>query len=515
MVGNGNHPLDTRHYDDYTLEEYVLGMLLPDEEDEIRQHLSVCGSCRAKASDIEQVCRRVTYDLHHELDGAQPKSPLSFDQIASEWHRPPRRVQWPYRLQRALPNPSIAVLVLLFIATFIVLTPNSDAAYLRRLDLVTEYHGPTVKVAATTADGLLIARLASDDVQAIDFIQEITLTRHLVFSPDGNWLAVQQDDTLHIIEARSSGAHIQVELNGTGHWAWSPSSDELAYTDGTGQLVLFDTRTQGNRVLVPVSEGAWGQPVWASGGDSIAYASVVPLPSSGRTIRWQSIWRLDPVTGYRVELARNSAPDDMILVPAAWFADDRYLLAWDISAAASGDMPTLYRVDSAQHELVALEEQALAQGTELLWQINAEDTMIAEVDERLVMLHLADGTHEVLPNQIPWPYTVDWAPNGAWLAYIANGAVDGLGLYVYTPEQGLLKSLRMPRGAAEKSVMWAGAEHLFVVRQPDNKQISELWLVPLTSGEPPLRILTNARVPRMTSYQDWEWSDVLAVQVVE
>ena len=38
MVGNRDHPLNQRHYNEDTLEEFVLGQLLPDEETQIQQH---------------------------------------------------------------------------------------------------------------------------------------------------------------------------------------------------------------------------------------------------------------------------------------------------------------------------------------------------------------------------------------------------------------------------------------------------------------------------------------------
>ena len=87
-------------------------------------------------------------------------------------------------------------------------------------------------------------------------------------------------------------------------------------------------------------------------------------------------------------------------------------------------------------------------------------------------------------------------------------------MYLFALHENELRPVELPGGAGEKAVFWAGAEHLFVIRQPQNTFISELWLVPLTTGEPPQRVLTNLRQPLTGPYNGWRWHDILAAQVI-
>jgi len=515
MVGNGNHPLNQSHYDEITLQEYVLGQLLPDEEEAIRQHLAMCAMCRTEVAALQAFCQRLSTDLDRELDEAEPSPRLSFDRIGSEWRKPPRRVSFVYRLQQLAPSTSTFVLLTLFTLAFLLLLPGGETAALRSLELPKDYYGPPAMAAASTNGGLVVVRLLHDDAQVVVHVPYITNPRNLQFSPDGRWLAVQQKRTLHIIESAESGAHIQLETEESTDWSWSPDSQMLAYTDGTGQLVAYDVDTQSERVLVPSDEYAWGLPVWTADGSQIAYAVVVPLPSEGESRVRQGIWRVNPITGYRVELARNPSPDTSLLVPAAWVDDDAALLAWDVQAGVAGDPVALYRVDVITHNVAEVTGQSLAQGTRLAWPVSSNGVTLAVDHDRLVALSLAELTSQPIADQIPWPQVLDWAPNGAWLAYTVAGAPEGHGLYVYALQEAELRAIDLPGGATEKSVSWAGPEHLFVIRQTTGgDSTSELWLVPLTTGQAPQRVMTNVRVPKMGPYNGWRWQDVLTTQVI-
>ena len=103
MVSNGDHPLNT-HYDETTLEEYVLGQLLPDDEQKIRQHLLSCSQCRTTVSELQWLTKQLKTKLHDDLDDAEPDSPLSFDKIAEDWRKPRRGADFAYHAQRSDPR---------------------------------------------------------------------------------------------------------------------------------------------------------------------------------------------------------------------------------------------------------------------------------------------------------------------------------------------------------------------------------------------------------------------------
>lgn len=514
MVSNGNHPLEQPHYDEIALEEYVLGQLLPDEEDAIRQHLVLCATCRARVAEYQAACQTIRADLAKELDKVAPGPQVSFDRISAEWRKPPRRVHVFYRLQRLTPSTSSLVMLTLFIVAFLLLMPSSDTAALRSLDLASDYNGPPAVMAASTDHGLVVLRMDGGEVEVISRMSYMINPRNLQFSPDGQWLALQQGSTLHIIETRDEGTRIKVPLQETADWSWSPDSQSLAYTDGAGQLAVYNVKSQTSRVLVPAEECAWGMPVWTNNGQHIAYASVSPLPAGSNFTYQQSIWRVDPVSGFRVELTRNPTPGETLLVPASWINDDAALLVWDVNAGAVGSLPTLYQVDAVAHDIRQIQGQSLAQGLRLAWPVSPQGIALAVHSDQLVFLHLDEGRRQYIPDQLPRPYNVAWAPNGAWMAYTVSGVAEGQGLYLFALQDGQLRQIELPQGATEKAVSWAGPEHLFAIRQPPDSSIAELWLVSLTTNDPPQRIMTNVRMPQTGPYVGWRWQDVLAMQAL-
>jgi Tol biopolymer transport system component len=296
-------------------------------------------------------------------------------------------------------------------------------------------------------------------------------------------------------------------------WAWAPNSRRLAYTDGEGRLALFDVSTQTNRILVPAEEKAWGTPVWSADGSQIAYATAYPLPVDSSVQRQQSIWRVQPDNGYRVELARNTAPDTTLLLPEAWIDGTTAVLAWDLKAGTAGDFPALYRVDVASHQLEPVEALSAAHGPQLAWPVSAQGVTLGLDDDQLHLLNLTARTRQPILERVPWPNTMAWAPNGAWLAFTVTNRAEGAGLYVFAPEDRSLRQVRLPKGATEKAVFWADMEHLFVIRQGTASSATELWIVSLTSGEAQ-RIITNVEAPLPDVYNGWRWQDVLAMQAI-
>jgi len=487
--------------------------LLPAEEQDIRQHLAHCPECRARAADIQAVCIDLQSDLQHTLDHDAPAPKLSFDTIKEQWHEPPQRVTWTYKLQQLLPSASTAILLGLFVLAFLMLVPGSNADLLRNMSAIEDYDGPPAVIAAHTDEGLAVLRLAADGAYVTKHFDYLSSPRNLTLSPDGQWLALQQSHTLHIIETARTGTSIRVAVHDAADWAWSPDSRTLAYTDGEGRLALFDVTTQTNRIIVPAAENAWGMPVWSADGSQLAYATAYPLPVESSVQRQQSIWRVQPENGYRVELARNPAPDTTLLLPAAWVDGMAAILAWDLKAGIAGEYPALYRVDVARHQLTPVGALSVAQGPQLAWPVSAQGSTLGIDNDQLHLLDLAERTRQPILERMPWPDTMAWAPNSTWLAFTDTNRAEGAGLYVFAPDDRTLRQVRLPKGATEKAVYWADAEHLFVIRQQVASPVTELWLVSLTSGDAQ-RLITNVEAPLPDVYNGWRWQDVLAMQAI-
>lgn len=514
MVGNRNHPLNQPHYDEHTLEEFVLGQLLPDEEARVRQHIDNCPLCQATVADLRALCQHISLDLKRDLEQATPDSTLSFDRIAETWHRP-LRLNIFYKLQQFIPGASYVVLIVLLVVAFGVLFYSPQRAALRSLDLITNYEGPPAIIAAVTDEGLVVVKFANGTSDVLNFWPAIRQVRNLKLSPNGQWLAFQHRRMLTIVQTSHSQVKVRVTVQESADWTWSPDSQQLAYTNGRGQLALFDVAAQINRVLVPASEAAWGLPVWTDDSRQLAYAIADPLPTVDSPQRRQSIWRIDLATGYRVELARNPAPHTSLLLPADWCADQYTLLVWDRQASVTGQPPALFRVDARDHTLTMVQGHSLAQGANLAWPVNAQDVTLVRRDNQLNTVGLpSEHTMTTIPEQIPWPQMLDWSPNGSWMAYTILGAAEGQGIYLYAPQEAALRAIQFPEGASEKAVYWAGSEHLFVIRHPTDTFISELWLVSLATHEAPRRLMTNLDLPQTGRYNGWSWQDVIAAQAL-
>lgn len=502
MVGHRDDSVADKHYDAETLAAYALDQLTPDLTEAVRTHLAICSVCRDAAAETIHLSHALDSELHHSLDAAQPSGKLSFERVAREWRKPPRRVSLPYRLSHLALRLAVLPLFLLLGLLIMTLAPFDGSFAQRSLELINTYTGPPALVAVAFEDGIAIVRLDPTQSGIVRHVATVSNPSRLGFAPDGRWVAFQQGSTLHLVETQAHGTHAKLELREAAEWAWSPDSATLAYTDGNGRLVAFDLASQTHTVLVPAADRAWGLPLWSPDGAQIAYAAV------------QGIWRVDTATGYRVELARNPTPDVSLLAPAAWLDCDTLLLAWDARAGLQNDQAALYRVDLDARQAVSLEVATLARGDRLSWPISADGRGLALHGDYLVTLNLATGRERRVPDQLRAPIAAEWAPGGAWLAAVVPGQRSGEGLYLYAPDKARVVPVRLPDGAAEKAVWWAGPEHLFVLRQPDDGSNLELWLVSVTGDQAPQRLMTN--ISLLGANPDgWEGRAAVAAQPVD
>jgi hypothetical protein len=448
MVGNGNHPLIESHYDENHLHDYVLENLPPDEEEHVRQHLMICPPCRAAVVDMRAFCQQLTRALHEELDSAQPGLQLSFDRIAARRRTPARRLL--FRLQQLVPGTSLLLFFLLIVVALQGLWTPDEATPLHGLRLADQYAGPPAVIAAAANGGLVVMRLSAGHSEVVAHLSDITSPHSLRFSPNGQWLAFGQENALFVRAVGQETAY-QFPVRDSAKWAWSPDSRMLAYTDGNGQLIIFDPVDNASRVLVPAEDAAWGAPVWDEDGRHISYTVLKPLNTMAASYIRQGIWGVSVDTGYRAELVRNPVPFDTLLV-------------------ANASPPS--------NELRPL----------------SSDVALSQ---------------EVLPERILRSQPLASSTGGEWTAYIVNEPVQGQGLYLFSFSTGEQRLVDLPGDATDIAAFWGDFCHLFVIRQVPDTTASELWIVPLAAGEAPQQVLSGFQISA-----DSDWRDRLSVKLL-
>lgn len=487
MAGHGNHSLEPAHPDDATLEAYALELISPDQANTIEQHVEGCPACAARLRQLSDLHASIAAGLHRALDTAQPKRPLDFSRVASEWRKPPRRVSAAARLTRLMSGMVSVAAVALFVLTLTVFALQDHRPALSTLRLAESYTGPPAVVAAAVEEGVAIIALDAQGPRVVRLVPNLTPVEALQIAPDGRWVALEQSQTLHLIETRAAGTAIKLELGERSGWSWAPEGHILAYTDGRGQLALFNPADQAHTLLVPAAERAWGQPIWSPASEQIAYATAA-LPGDDPAVP-SGIWRVDLATGYRIELARAPAVGTALLAPVAWLEGDTGLLARSVSELYA--QPTLYRIDVVQRTAMPLDASVPVQGRQLVWPVDARGQMLAVRQGQVMIYDLLREEARPIPDRLRQPAAAAWSPAGTWLALVVPGQPGGGGLYLYAPEQGRLRQIQLPKGALEKSVFWAGPEHLFVIRQPDGSAQAELWLVSIAGDQVPRRLLSG------------------------
>ncbi len=513
MAGDGNTPLKTSddHPDDLVLQEYALGQSEAEQAAEVGQHIAQCARCRARVEEWRQFGERLAADLRRDLDRVTPAEPLEFSRIARQW-RVPRRRTSPATIWR-LSFPALLLGLLLWMAFWLV--SGRRTAALRALDLLEDYDGPPVVLAAVTDRGLVVVRLVPGEVRLEQRLSYVTHPAGLQLAPDGEWLAFTQDRILHILGTRAGGAHLEIPLAGLAGWAWSPDGSALAYTDGAGQLWLFERHTLSSRLLVPASESAWGKLAWNPDGTQIAYVTARPLPPVAGGATHQSLWRVDVLSGLRVELARRLPEAGALLSAEAWLASGEGLLAWETSPADGENLATLYQVDVSGHLLTALDGKVPVQGENLSWPLGPQARALVWDGRNLVIWHLQEQKKQPLAGQLAWPQTVDWSADGAWLAAVLAGAPPGQGVILFALEASTLRAISLPADATERAIFCGGPEHLFVIRQPQGRETAEVWLVSLVERAAPRRLMSSVALPEAGPYNGWRWDDVFALRVLD
>lgn len=518
MARHGDHSLGETHthqghYDSATLAAYALDQLPAAQNQEIGQHLAECAICRIVVAAEQDLAHSIADELHRTLGTSFPGPGMSFGPIAQVWRKTPRRVMLAHRLERLLSGFALVPLALLLVLAAVTLAPSRDTRALRALNVTRDYSGPPTLVALALEDGIAIVRLAPERSQIVRTVRHVRDVSSLDFAPDGRWLAFRRGGMLNVVEIVTGGAHFKLPVRAAGKWAWSPDGGVLAYTDGGGQLLTFAPQSQMHSVLVPASEGAWGNPVWSTDGRQIAYAvGAAGRLGSALDVGTQAIWRVERATGYRVEIVHNPAPQIRLLVPTAWPKSGTLLATWDALTGAPGSRTVFYRIDLLQRPAAPLAVDSLAREDRRAWLVSTKNAPPALSTNRLSALPLPVELAGAVSIHFPAPITVNWAPGTARLATVVPGQAAGEGLFVYAVDAEQIVSVPLPGETPVEAAYWAGPEHLSVIRRPDGAAHAELWLAPANGDETPLRLVTNLPLPHTAS---WTWRDVLAARVID
>ena len=138
------------------------------------------------------------------------------------------------------------------------------------------------------------------------------------WSHDGRWLAyLAPDGTLRVVGADGSGAHT---VRGATAYAWSPSSDELAFFSASGEGLWLAGAAGAAHELAP---GLVGSLAWSADGRTLAYSATLPYTDVLK--RSDALYTVPAAGGTPTQ--RYVAQGDGIEV-AAWLPDGQGLLIW-------------------------------------------------------------------------------------------------------------------------------------------------------------------------------------------
>jgi len=132
-----------------------------------------------------------------------------------------------------------------------------------------------------------------------------------VFSPDGQWLALDADNVLSLVHPDGSGLHAVAPGTAVGA-AWSPDGTRLATivesSPGSFQLAVVDVADGTVQTIADDPDPEDGEPAWSPDGTRIVYARAIPTGSELVSVAADG-------TGAQVLTTASSANVDPAFVP--------------------------------------------------------------------------------------------------------------------------------------------------------------------------------------------------------
>jgi Tol biopolymer transport system component len=314
---------------------------------------------------------------------------------------------------------------------------------------------------------------------------------------------------LWLIQSDGEAAYLLNESSFVDAFAWSPTSERLAYVNGVGHLKVVEPVWTDPISLVfgfaPGHEpGQVGRMAWSPDGTRLAYEWWERSP--GKAPTYQGLWMVDAESGEQVELYNSGMPGKGEAVLAGWSSLGKDVLFWQ------QETPSVSLIDGGHlYGVSAVEPQAAPVQMSFEVMLAYPDFVVPAPpdveNQEITAFVIGDGRstwknkrirsagQTITPKEMATISPV-WSPDGTRLAFVAMPAYDEL---AYGDLEALMQRhiwivnafgspqlhrLTDTAGYRDECPRWsADGRYILFVRLNVAGQVS-LWMMPSGTGIP-------------------------------